>query len=142
MLNKRGQEVPDPTPVEIPAGLRKPESMEDMIRRFVRVEGTRVAESQGMESFEEANDFELESTELDELPTPYDVPEMVDELSPDGTHETLDGASGTVETEPAGTLSAQQPQGEEGESNSPLNQPGSGGGTPPAPGGASDASQT
>ncbi|AXL14897.1 hypothetical protein [Microviridae sp.] len=104
-LNKRGHEVPDPTPVEIASTLRQPESMEDMIRRFVRVEGSRVAARQEMESFEEANDFEPEEHDEDQMDTVYTVPEMIPELNPDGFVEKLDGS-------PAEALPGETPPGE------------------------------
>lgn len=106
-LNARGHEVPDPTPVEVSTTLRKPESMEDMIRRFVRVEGSRVAAKNEQESFEEANDFEPEESDEDQMDTLYTVPDMIPELNPDGFVEKLDGASGAIETTPAGTPSAE-----------------------------------
>lgn len=84
--DERGREIPDPTPLEMPLGMRKPESMEDMIRRFVRQEASRVAQAEGMESFEEADDFEVEDDDLSDAPTQY----MVPEVGPDGP-ESLDG---------------------------------------------------
>lgn len=92
-LNERGHEVPDPTPVEISTTLRKPESMEDMIKRFVRVEGSRVAANNEQESFEEANDFEPEEHDEDRMDTIYTVPDMIPELNPDGFVEKLEVAS-------------------------------------------------
>lgn len=81
-----GREIPDPRPVEVPVGISKPESMNDMIRRLVRQEASRTAEEAGYESFEEADDFEVEDEDLDALPTQY----MVPEIGPDGP-ESLDG---------------------------------------------------
>ncbi|AXL15109.1 hypothetical protein [Microviridae sp.] len=93
-LNARGHEVPDPTPLEITTKLRKPESMEDMIRRFVRNEGSRVAQNEGKETFEEANDFEPEEHDEDQMDTLYTVPDMIPEQNPDGFVEKLDGSPG------------------------------------------------
>lgn len=58
--NERGEELPDPTPVEVPAGMRVPESLEAMIARMVRGKVSELAAREGMETFEEANDFEIE----------------------------------------------------------------------------------
>lgn len=33
-LDERGWEIPDPNPVEIPAGFRRPESLEEMVQRM------------------------------------------------------------------------------------------------------------
>lgn len=84
--DEKGREIPDPRPMEMPLGMRKPESMEDMIRRYVRVEASRIAQQEGMESFEEADDFDVEDDDLSDAPTQY----MVPEVGPDGP-ETLDG---------------------------------------------------
>lgn len=59
-----GREVNDPTPVEIPAGMRKPETTAEIIARLVRHEVSRAAERQGFESFDEANDFDVEEDDL------------------------------------------------------------------------------
>lgn len=57
--NEYGQEIVDQTPVEVPAGLRRPETLTEKVRRMI-VEQTRViAETQGRESFEEADDFDV-----------------------------------------------------------------------------------
>lgn len=84
--DEKGREIPDPRPMEMPLGLRKPESMEEMIRRFVRVEASRIAQKEGMETFEEADDFEVEDDDFSDAPTQY----MVPEVGPEGP-ESLDG---------------------------------------------------
>lgn len=84
--DEKGREIPDPTPVEIPAGISKPESMNDMIRRYVRIEASKIAEANDMETFEEADDFEVDDMEPDDQTTVY----MVPEVGPDGP-ESLDG---------------------------------------------------
>lgn len=126
-LNARGHEVPDPTPVEVSTTLRKPESMEDMIRRFVRVEGSRVAANNDQESFEEANDFEPDEQDEDRMETVYTVPEMIPELNPDGFVEKLDGNPET-EGEPLATQRSRSNEdsppgesvGDEADLNSPV----------------------
>lgn len=55
-----GRELPDPTPVEVPAGWRQPESVESMLARMVRTKVSELAEKEGLETFEEANDFDIE----------------------------------------------------------------------------------
>lgn len=134
-LNERGHEVPDPTPVEISTTLRKPESMEDMIRRFVRVEGSRVAAQNDQESFEEANDFEPEETDEDQMDTVYTVHEMTPELNPDGFVEKLDGATGAGETTQAGSTTASTTSAAPAETNPPQKPAGGpGDAVPPAVG--------
>lgn len=57
-LNERGQEVLDPTPLAIPAGFVKPESLEAKMARAIRVASLQ-AQSQGFETVEEADDFDI-----------------------------------------------------------------------------------
>lgn len=77
--NEKGQEVPDPRPVEIPLGLRRPKDIHEMIHDALRGERMRLAAEQaGVESWEEANDFEVgEETELVSL---YQLTPMQDEV--------------------------------------------------------------
>lgn len=63
MLDERGREVPDPTPVEWPAGMRRPESLTEQIQRLVRVAVSQQAAAAGFETFEEADDFDVDDEE-------------------------------------------------------------------------------
>lgn len=60
MLDDRGYEVPDNTPVAIPARLRLPTSRAEQIRAYIRHELSMQAEADGRESFDEANDLDVE----------------------------------------------------------------------------------
>lgn len=64
-------EFPDPTPVEIPAEFQRPESIQEIIARQVHGELSRLARDQGMESFEEAMDFEMEDDDISVQDTPH-----------------------------------------------------------------------
>lgn len=64
-LDERGREVPDPNPVEIPAGFRVPESLEARIARLIRRDISEQAEAQGMETFDEAEDFDIDDDMFD-----------------------------------------------------------------------------
>jgi len=57
--NDKNEEIPDNTPVELPIGYKKPESLQEMIARMVNVH-SQLAEREGRESFEEADDFDVE----------------------------------------------------------------------------------
>lgn len=71
-------EAVDPEPVEWPAGLKAPPSLEDRIRRLIRTELSRQAEEAGGGSFEEEDDFEDE--DYDPLPmSPYEIQPMQEE---------------------------------------------------------------
>lgn len=65
-LDEMGREVPDPTPVALPVRLRAGVSMVDEVRQAIRQELSQAAEAAGDESFEEADDFEV-----DDDPMPY-----------------------------------------------------------------------
>jgi len=59
-LTKRGKEIVDGTPLQPPLGYKKQESLHEQIRRMVVSEQLRLAAEQaGMETFEEADDFDV-----------------------------------------------------------------------------------
>lgn len=59
-LTKRGKEIVDSTPIQPPLGYKKQESLHEQIRRMVVSEQLRLAAEQaGMETFEEADDFDV-----------------------------------------------------------------------------------
>lgn len=66
--NEKGQELPDDTPLEIPAGFKRPETLHEMMKRYVRSEQFRqAADAAGVDTEEEANDFEVEDEEDDRM---------------------------------------------------------------------------
>lgn len=58
-LDKNGHEIPDPTPMVLPTGFRKPEMLADTVARLVRRELSDRAAAAGAETFEEADDFDV-----------------------------------------------------------------------------------
>lgn len=64
--NERGEELPDDTPVEMPLKFKRPPTLQEQIKSMVRRELSDVASQQGFESFEEADDFDVDDGE--ELP--------------------------------------------------------------------------
>lgn len=58
-LNEQGQEIPDLTPIVIRVKNRKITQWDD-VRAFIRNELSNAARDSGAETFEEANDFEME----------------------------------------------------------------------------------
>lgn len=58
--NARGEELPDDTPIELPIRFKRPPTLQEQIKAMVRSELSQSAKAQGMESFEEADDFEVE----------------------------------------------------------------------------------
>lgn len=71
-LNDLGHECPNPVPVAPPVGFVKQPSMVEHMRSMVRDELLRrELVSQGVESFEESDDFEIEDDPIDPS-TPYE----------------------------------------------------------------------
>lgn len=70
-LNINGHEVPDPTIVDPPLGyIRQPDLME-LMRRMIRSELSTVVENTEYESFEEADDFDIDDDPVD-YSSPYE----------------------------------------------------------------------
>lgn len=99
-LDKRGRELPDPRPVEWPVGVSRPLSIQEEIQRFVRVEMSRRAQEHGMESFEEADDFDVE--EEDDWQSPYQLTELQEEtIGAPPAPRSPSGSEGEPPTPPA-----------------------------------------
>lgn len=77
-------EEPDQRPVEWPSGVGRPKTIQELIQDAIRTEFARSAQAEGFESFEEADDFEVDEGE-DEFASPY---EIVD-LAPDAAMERV-----------------------------------------------------
>lgn len=76
--NQRGQEVPDPTPVEVPFKWRRPKDIHEMIAEAVQShELQRKWSEEGRESWDEANDFEVGD---EDFRSPYELTEMQEEF--------------------------------------------------------------
>lgn len=71
------KEIPDPRPVAVPVGYRRPLTLQEEIKRFVRAELSQVAQAHELETFEEADDFDVD--EDPELISPYEIPEAAPE---------------------------------------------------------------
>lgn len=83
-LDLLGHEVPDPTPLALPVGFKTPESLTEQIQRLVRGAISQEAAERGEETFEEADDFDVDD-ELD-FRTPYEMdfdPVLGREVSPE-----------------------------------------------------------
>lgn len=79
--NEKGEEVLDPTPIEIPLEIKKGQSLDQKLSELLRYQLDALAQQQGQETAEEALD--LDPDEDDDILTPYErqglVQEMVDE---------------------------------------------------------------
>lgn len=103
MYDEKGHEVPDPTPLALPLGMKKPETLEEMMGRMLRNQNYLKA-FEGAESFEEADDFDV-GTEDNPL-TPYEammVPLIPEELPTLPTREpsTLTAQNGNEVQSPS-----------------------------------------
>lgn len=77
-FDDQGRELPDPKPVALPLGAKRPESITEQIRRLIRGEMSRQAVEEGNESFEEANDFDVDEPDAELHDTEYQL--MTEEL--------------------------------------------------------------
>lgn len=77
VIDENFHEVPNPKPEEIVVSKRPP-SLKEQIQRLIKVELSQQMEQQGMETFEEANDFDLEDE--GEFISPYEIHDMVEEV--------------------------------------------------------------
>lgn len=114
-----GREVVDPTPLAVPAGWDRPESLAEMVQRMVRQEAFRRAVNSEAESFEEADDFDCSDEEEDWV-SPYEIVDMAP-LGP--SEDASPPEARVVATPPEKTLSGPS-KAPGGDSN--------GGGSPPA----------
>jgi len=101
-----GRERPDQTPHTLAVdGLRRPESLDDMVRRLVRHEMfQRAAAAAGHETFEEADDFDVDDDP--ELKSPY---ELDDSLPPFNEKEIRAQVKKEVDEKHPRPLKAQKP---------------------------------
>lgn len=58
-LNENGYELLDPKPMAVPIGFEKPEPIEAKMQRLIRDHMSRIAEENGYETFEDAEDFDI-----------------------------------------------------------------------------------
>lgn len=78
--DEHGREILDPTPVAMPVGFKRPPSLDERIRAFVRTELSRQAAEEGNETFEEADDFDVPDEEESPL-SRYELTPMQEEAA-------------------------------------------------------------
>lgn len=59
-LNDEGKELLNPQPLTMPSGLKRPLSLAEQIKRIIKADVSFQAFQQGHESFEEADDFDVD----------------------------------------------------------------------------------
>lgn len=70
-IRSDGKEYPDGVPMQPPVGYRAEPTISELIKMFVRRELSQVADQHEFDSFEEAEDFDIEDDPVDPL-TPYE----------------------------------------------------------------------
>ena len=77
----QNREIPDQTPVAMPIGYEKPESLTSMIKRMVRNEEfLRKADEEGFDTDEEADDFDVDDPQDVHFTSDHEFTEMVEEI--------------------------------------------------------------
>lgn len=108
-LTPEGYEKGDPTPVAPPVGYKRQPSMVETIRNMVRSEHLRfAAESAGQETFEEADDFDVDDDPIP--PSAYDMEADFEPPLPPGKLVPEEGgAAGAGAPQPAGPATPPDP---------------------------------
>lgn len=107
LLDKYGREIADPRPVAVPSGLQRPLSLKEQVQRLMREELSTQAMMQGRESFEEADDFDVEDGfDTDMVASKYELVQdefpVRDEVEPSVvSRETLGEGEAHTPAEPA-----------------------------------------
>lgn len=60
LMDEYGREIPDPHPMEIPLGHKRPETLAEQVQRLVRHSVSAYAALHGHETFAESEDFDVE----------------------------------------------------------------------------------
>lgn len=125
MLDEKGYEIPDQTPVAVPVRMQRYER--DHIREIIRQEMSRQAEDQGFETWEESDDFDV-GDDFDPI-SPYE-----EQFDPDtgesSWNRNVEPPAGDVEPGAAANPEA----GTSGDETPGSAAPGNGSIEPPSPG--------
>jgi hypothetical protein len=104
------KEQPDPRPVEIPLDCKKPESIEDMIRKYVATQLSTHMHNQGHETFDEANDFDVDEDDDVMYNSPYEEIELIEEHLDDTKHGETAQEVNSIIAEPSTKTDEKPPQ--------------------------------
>lgn len=73
-FDENGWEIPDPTPVALPIGAKRPESLQQQIARMVRSQFLLRRQADGFESPEEADDLDPDDDDSSGFPpSPWEL---------------------------------------------------------------------
>lgn len=74
----KGRFHPDPKPIEVPAGMRQPETLAQMMARMVDGRISQMAAERGLETVDDANDFDIDEDDVSVVDSRYQ--QMADEI--------------------------------------------------------------
>lgn len=63
ILDAEGREVPDPNPMEVPLGMKRPPTLAEQVQRLVGRQLSDYAAMHGQETFAESEDFDVDEDE-------------------------------------------------------------------------------
>lgn len=92
-FNAEGLETPDPRPMAVPFGSKRPETLQEQIQRLVRNQVSSFAAQHERETFEEANDFDIPDDDPTGLHTEHTAyTDLIEEvLNADATADIYPG---------------------------------------------------
>jgi len=76
-FDEQGREIPVRGKIAIPIGFHTPPSLQEQIRRFIRIEASNMAAAAGHETFEESDDFDVDD-DVD-FKSPHEMTELQEE---------------------------------------------------------------
>lgn len=95
-----GKEIPNPNPIEVDVSLRRPEKLEDRIRRIMSV-SSRIAQLEGYETAEEADDFDVDDVFDTALPkSPFELVDHYATMTPEQPVSHAGDPNGTADPSP------------------------------------------
>lgn len=83
-LDAEGREIPDPRPLSLPLGFKRPETLTEQVQRLIRNSMSEYAALNDAETFDESDDFDIDDDPIDPE-TPYEMefdPVLGREVSP------------------------------------------------------------
>lgn len=100
-FTERGEEILDSRPIEVPLNFQRPLTLQEEIRRMIAVEASHAADVAGLESFQEADDFEIDDEE-EPFQSAYEITEMIpDGPSREDIDPTTSGTAGQESPDPS-----------------------------------------
>lgn len=96
-LHDDGSELHNPIPIEVPMHLKRPLTLAEQIKRVLRVEVSKQAESQGYETYAEADDFDT-GEDIDHIDTTYTLMDEDYRIDPEAPVDSSEAEKSPQET--------------------------------------------